>query len=64
MSVLRDALGAIKSIILIEERMTIYSERLARLAEHVAALDRRVVRIETVLDLSVGRRSLPGKRED
>jgi hypothetical protein len=51
MSAFGDALGAIKSIVLIEERVASQAAKLEKLAEAVVELDRRLIRIETTLDL-------------
>ena len=60
MSMLGEALASIKSLVLIEERVKNQSARLEKLAEAVADLDRRVVRVETTLKLAIGRRpSIP-----
>jgi hypothetical protein len=65
MSVIGEALASIKSIILIEERVKTQSARLERLTELVSDLDRRVVRIETAMELAIGGRpALPRRKED
>jgi hypothetical protein len=51
MSTLSDALAAIKSIILIEERLQSQGAKQEKLSEQIVDLDRRLVRIETTLDL-------------
>jgi hypothetical protein len=52
MSTLGDALAAIKSIILIEERIKGQAEKVEKLAQLVIDIDRRLVRVETTLDLA------------
>ena len=65
MSVLGEALASIKSIVLIEEWVKSQSARLERLAELVPDLDRRVVRIETAMELAIGGRpTLPRRKDD
>jgi hypothetical protein len=64
-SVLGEALASIKSIVLIEEWVKSQSARLERLAELVTDLDRRVVRIETAMELAIGGRpTLPRRKDD
>jgi hypothetical protein len=55
MSTLGDALAAIKSIILIEERIKGQAEKVEKLAQLVIDIDRRLVRVETMLDLAARR---------
>lgn len=55
MSVLRDAMQAIRSIILIEERVRQQGEKVEKLAALTVDIDRRLVRVETVMDLAVRR---------
>jgi hypothetical protein len=55
MSTLSDALAAIKSLILIEERLQSQGAKQDKLAEQIVDLDRRLVRIETTLDLLLRR---------
>lgn len=57
MSAFGDALGAIKSIILIEERVASQGGKLEKLADLVVQMDRRLVRIETTLDIVLRRDS-------
>ncbi len=58
MSLLGDALNAIRSIILIEERVKSQGAKLEKLVELFTAMDRRLVRVETILDLAT--RGSPG----
>ncbi len=55
MSALRDAIEAIRSIILIEERVRQQGEKVEKLAALTVDMDRRLVRVETILDLAVRR---------
>lgn len=64
MSGLGEVLASIKSIILIEERVKTQSARLERLAELVSDLDRRVVRIETAMELAIGTRPALSRRNE
>lgn len=64
----RDALAAIKRIILIEDRITTLSKQAEELMEVCKDLDRRLVRLEAKFELlermaAPGRRSLPGKTD-
>ena len=64
----RDALVAIKRIILIEDRITSLSKQAEGLMDVCKDLDRRVVRLEAKFELlermaAPGRRSLPEKTE-
>lgn len=60
MSALRDAIEAIRSIILIEERVRQQGEKVEKLAALAMDIDRRLVRIEAIVDLAVRR---PPERE-
>jgi hypothetical protein len=51
MSTLGDALAAIKSIVLLEERVRNQGAKLDKLAEAVFEMDRRLIRVETTLDI-------------
>ena len=55
MSALGEALGAIRSIILIEERVKAQGAKLEKLAELIVDIDRRLVRVETTLELAMRR---------
>ena len=55
MSAIGEALSAIKSIILIEERVKAQAAKLEKLAELVVGIDRRLVRVETTLELAMRR---------
>jgi hypothetical protein len=59
MSTLGDALAAIKSIVLIEERGKGQDEKVQKLAQLVIDVDRRLVRVETTLDLAMYRPADP-----
>ena len=68
MSWTRDALAAIKRIILIEDRIAALSKQAAELMEVCKDLDRRLVRIEAKFELlermaAPVRRSLPEETE-
>ena len=58
MSAFADAMKALRSLILIEEGVTNHAKRLESVADQMVALDRRMVRVETVLALSL-RNGLP-----
>ncbi len=51
MSLYGDAVAAIKSIILIDERVQSQSRKVEKLADEVLALRERVVRLEAVIEV-------------
>jgi hypothetical protein len=53
MSSFSDAMKALRSLILIEERVTNHGKRLETVAEQVIAMDKRLVRVETVLAMTL-----------
>jgi hypothetical protein len=53
MSTFTDAMRALRSLILIEERVTNYGRKLETVAEQMIALDKRMVRVETVLSMTM-----------
>ncbi len=53
MSALGDALNALRIIILLDERVKSQGAKLEKLVESVFALDRRLVRVETTLDIAL-----------
>jgi hypothetical protein len=59
MTALGDALSAIKSIILIEERVKNQTAKLEKVAELLVEMDRRLVRVETTLDLALRNAAAP-----
>lgn len=68
MSWTRDALAAIKRMVLIEDRIANLSKQAEQLMEVCKDLDRRLLRIEAKFELlermaSPGRRTLPDKSE-
>ena len=68
MSWTRDALTAIKRMVLIEDRIASLSKQAEQLMEVCKDLDRRLLRIEAKFELlermaSPGRRTLPDKSE-
>ena len=68
MSWARDAVAAIRKIVLIEERMETLTAQVRQLAEGYTDLDRRLVRLEAKFDLiekmaAPGRRALPAKSQ-
>ena len=68
MSWARDAVSAIRKIVLIEDRMEALTAQVKQLAEGYTDLDRRLVRMEAKFDLiektaAPGRRALPGKSQ-
>ena len=68
MSWARDAVSAIRKIVLIEERMETLTTQVRHLADGYADLDRRLVRLEAKFDLlekmaAPGRRALPERSQ-
>jgi len=57
-----DAMKALRSLILIEERVVAQGRKLEIVADHMVALDKRLVRVETVLALAT-RGGLPKLEE-
>jgi hypothetical protein len=55
MSAFADAMGAIRSIILIEERVKSQGASLEKLASLTVDLDRRLVRVETMIEMALHR---------
>ena len=62
MSTLSDALTAIRNVVLMQERLDVMNRKVDRLADDVKglndyalAIDKRVVRIETMIEMSAGR---------
>ena len=62
MSALSDALAALKNVVLIQERLEVVRRELTELAgtvdkldDRMFEIDKRVVRIETMIELSRGR---------
>ena len=68
MSWARDAVAAIRKIVLIEERMEALTAQVKHLADGYTDVDRRLVRLEAKFDLlekmaARGRRALPAKSQ-
>ena len=68
MSWARDAVSAIRKIVLIEERMEALTAQVRHLADGYTDLDRRLVRLEAKFDLiekmaAPGRRALPARSQ-
>ena len=61
MSWARDAVSAIRKIVLIEDRMEALTAQMKHLADGYTDLDRRVVRLEAKFDL-IERMAAPGRR--
>jgi len=64
----RDAIAAIRKIVLIEERMEALTAQVKHLADGYTDVDRRLVRLEAKFDLmekmaARGRRALPAKSQ-
>lgn len=64
----RDAVSAIRKIVLIEDRMEALTAQVKHLADGYTDLDRRLVRMEAKFDLiekmaAPGRRALPPKSQ-
>lgn len=61
MSVYSDAMAAIRSMILLEERVKSQSQRMERLADELAAVKERVIRLEAILEVALQGRSGPAR---
>ena len=66
MSSLGDALEAIRNVVLMQERLEVMDRKVDRLAtdvkglsDYAAAIDKRVVRIETIVEMSVRSNAQP-----
>ena len=64
MSAASDALTALKNVVLLQERLAVLQRELDRvggdiggLSSHCASLDKRLVRIETMIEMTRARRS-------
>lgn len=70
MSLYGDAIAAIRSIILIDERVQAQSRKVEKLADEVERLKERVIRLEAILEVAMqasgraGRRGKPAITED
>ena len=67
MSALGDALKALKDVVLMQERLDVMRSEQRRIAEdvgglnaYVLAVDKRVIRIETMIEMSGGPRKIEG----
>jgi hypothetical protein len=70
MSTLGDAVAALKNVVLMQERLDVVrrelediSSSVERLGDDVVALDRRMVRIETMIEMTTGRGASPPRLE-
>ena len=70
MSALSDALAAIRNVVLMQERLDVLTRKVDRLADDVRdtndyalAIDKRVIRIETMIEMGRGRSSQPRLEE-
>ncbi|MDN4631947.1 hypothetical protein [Sphingomonas sp. PvP056] len=66
MSSLGDALEAIRNVVLMQERLEVMDRKVDRLAndvkglsDYAAAIDKRVVRIETIVEMGVRSNAQP-----
>ena len=66
MSAVGDVLGALKNVLLLQERMWVMERTLDQLTRNVdglnayaVAIDKRVVRIETMIEMTASRGSQP-----
>ena len=66
MSTLGDALAALKNVVLMQERLSVMQQDVGRLTgsvdglnDYVVAVDKRVVRIETMIEMSRGAAGMP-----
>lgn len=65
MSLIRDAVKAMKEVVLLNDRVEQAGDLLNELSHEVRDLDRRLVRIETMVELStmVKHKKLPKKKK-
>jgi hypothetical protein len=70
MSALGDALAALKNVVLMQERLDVMRSDLSRTAEdvrglndYISAVDKRVIRIETMIEMT-GRAGSQSRIED
>lgn len=70
MSAMGDALAALKNVVLMQERLDVMRAEQARISEdlrglndYVLSVDKRVVRIETMIEMSAARGGLPPRIE-
>ena len=59
MSTLKDAIGAIRKILLLTEKVNNTGKLLSALSAEVRSHDRRLIRIETMIEISSGQPRLP-----
>ena len=66
MSALGDALAALKNVVLMQERLDVMRSEQVRIAEdvrglndYIVSVDRRVIRIETMIEMSAPRGPQP-----
>jgi hypothetical protein len=62
MSLYGDAIAAIRSVILIDERVKSQSQRLDRMADEIVALKERVIRLEAIIEVALQSRPAPRRR--
>ncbi len=60
MSLYGEAIAAIRSVILIEERVQAQARKVERLADEVAGLKERLVRLEAIIEVALQAR--PGRK--
>jgi hypothetical protein len=70
MSAVGDVLGAFKNVLLLQERMSVMERTLDQLArnvdglnEYAVSIDKRVVRIETMIEMTTSRGGQPPRIE-
>jgi hypothetical protein len=62
MSLYGDAVAAIRSIILIDERVQAQARKIDKLADEVVTLKERLIRLEAIMEVALQSRASPGRR--
>ena len=59
MSTLKDAIAALKEVLLLTEKVNGMGQLLSEMSEDIREHDRRLIRIETMFEIAQSRRLLP-----
>ncbi len=59
MSTLKDAIAALKEVLLLTEKVNGMGQLLSEMSEDIHEHDRRLIRIETMFEIAQSRRLLP-----
>lgn len=63
MGTLKDAIAALKEVLLLTEKVNGMGELLSEMAEEIHEHDRRLIRIETMFEIAQSRRLLPADED-